>query len=226
MSTSTGLVRLVLASASSRRVELLDRIGLSHLAMPADVDESVLPGETADDYVVRVASDKATAVAMALAAPPDSRSPDSRSLDAATDRGADSSGPTVVLAADTAVVLDGEPLGKPRDRADALAMLSRLSGRNHRVLSAVVVVDPDGVVHTALATATVTIAPLSSAELEWYVDSGEPLDKAGSYAIQGMGAALVESIDGDPTTVIGLPLRATLELLRAAGVQWPPTSHA
>lgn len=127
--------------------------------MPADVDESVLPGETADDYVVRVASDKATAVAMALAAPPDSRSPDSRSLDAATDRGADSSGPTVVLAADTAVVLDGEPLGKPRDRADALAMLSRLSGRNHRVLSAVVVVDPDGVVHTALATATVTIAP-------------------------------------------------------------------
>lgn len=191
---------LVLASASPRRAELLERVGLSPRIAPADVDESVLPGETADDYVVRVAADKAHTVA-------------------ATHPGA------VVLAADTAVVLDGEPLGKPADRADALDMLGRLAGRSHQVLSAVVVVDPDGIEHTALTRAVVTMAPSSSAELEWYVASGEPMDKAGAYAVQGLGAALVDRVEGDPTTVIGLPLRTTLELLRTVGVSWPsPTS--
>jgi septum formation protein len=192
---------LVLASASPRRAELLDRVGLAHRAVPADVDESVLPGERAEDYVVRVATDKAAAVA---ATTPD----------------------CVVLAADTAVVLDGEPLGKPADRDHALEMLGRLAGRSHRVLSAVVVVDPDGVVHTTLAGATVTMAPLGADELTWYVDSGEPMDKAGAYAVQGLGAALVDRVEGDPTTVIGLPLRATLDLLRAAGVPWPADRSA
>lgn len=185
---------LVLASASPRRAELLDRVGLAYRVVPADVDESVLPGETADDYVVRVATDKAVATSAPGA---------------------------VVLAADTSVVLDGEVLGKPADRDHALELLERLSGRSHRVLSAVVVVDADGVVHTSLASATVTMAPLGADELAWYVDTGEPLDKAGAYAVQGRGAALVERVEGDPTTVIGLPLRATLDLLRAAGVRWP-----
>jgi septum formation protein len=192
---------LVLASASPRRAELLERVGLTFRVVPADVDESVLPGETADDYVVRVAADKAAVVA-------------ARTLGA------------VVLAADTSVVLDGEVLGKPTDRRHALELLERLSGRNHRVLSAVVVVDPDGVVHTSLAGATVTMAQLGSDELAWYVDSGEPMDKAGAYAVQGRGAGLVERVEGDPTTVIGLPLRATLDLLRAAGVRWPPSGRS
>ena len=190
-------VPLVLASASPRRSELLDRVGLTHRIVPAAVDESVLPGEPADDYVVRVAADKAHSVAAAHPG-------------------------TVVLAADTSVVLDGVPLGKPRDPADALAVLTRLAGRAHQVLSAVVVVDADGIEHTALARAVVTMAPAGAAELAWYVATGEPMDKAGAYGVQGIGAALVERVDGDPTTVIGLPLRATLELLRAAGVHWPP----
>lgn len=202
MSTSLSQPQLVLASGSPRRTELLERVGLAHRVLPARVDESVLPGESAEDYVVRVAGDKAAAVASELAG----------TLPQA-----------VVLAADTAVVLDGEPLGKPSDRAHAREMLGRLAGREHRVVSAVVAVDVDGVVHTTLATATVTMAPFGPAEIDWYIRSGEPMDKAGAYAVQGLGAALVERVDGDPTTVIGLPLRATIDLLRVAGVSWPPT---
>lgn len=119
-------------------------------------------------------------------------------------------------------MLDGEPLGKPADDAAALALLGRLSGREHDVLTAVVVVDADGIEHTDLARARVTMAANDAAELAWYVASGEPADKAGAYAVQGLGAALVERVEGDPTTVVGLPLRPTLDLLRAAGVVWPP----
>ena len=188
---------LVLASASPRRAELLRRIGLDPTIVAADVDESVLPGESPHDYVVRVAADKAHAVAQAH--------------------------PTqVILAADTSVVLDGESLGKPADVDDALVMLARLSGRSHRVLTAVVVVAPDGIEHSAVAAATVTMATTSDAERAWYVDTGEPMDKAGAYAVQGVGAAFVERVEGDPTTVIGLPLRTTVELLTVAGVTWPP----
>jgi septum formation protein len=192
-------VPLVLASASPRRAELLNRIGLDPTIVAADVDESVLPGESPHDYVVRVAADKAHAVARAH--------PDQ-----------------VILAADTAVVVDDEALGKPADADDAVAMLERLSGRAHRVLTAVVVVDPEGIEHSAVAAATVTMAHTSDAERAWYVDTGEPMDKAGAYAVQGIGAAFVERVEGDPTTVIGLPLRTTVELLRVAGVTWPPRS--
>lgn len=193
-----GDVDFVLASASPRRRELLARVGLHPSVAAADVDESVLPGEHADDYVVRVAADKAHTVA--------ARKPG-----------------RVVLAADTAVVLDGVPLGKPTDRLDALVMLSKLSGRTHEVLSAVVVVDGDGIEHTALARAAVTMAAVGDEELAWYVSTGEPMDKAGAYGVQGIGAVLVERVDGDPTTVIGLPLRTALELLATAGLEWPPT---
>jgi septum formation protein len=196
MSAADGQVGLVLASASPRRRELLERVGLVVEVVPAGVDESVLPGESAEDYVVRVAADKARAVA-----------------------GAHPS--RVVLAADTAVVVDGVPLGKPADDDDALVMLASLSDRSHEVLTAVVVRDPGGIEHAALARATVTMAPTTEAERRWYVASGEPADKAGGYAVQGLGAALVERVEGDPTTVIGLPLRTTLELLRVAGVPWP-----
>lgn len=190
-------VAIVLASASPRRAELLRRIGLDPTIVAADVDESVLPGESPHDYVMRVAADKAHAVARARPA-------------------------HVILAADTAVVVDDDALGKPADVDDAAAMLARLSGRSHRVLTAVVVVDPEGIEHSAVAAATVTMADTSAAERAWYVGTGEPMDKAGAYAVQGIGAAFVEQVDGDPTTVIGLPLHTTVELLRAAGVTWPP----
>jgi len=160
----------------------------------------VHPGEAAEQYVVRVARDKALAVARVLRE-------------------------AVVLAADTSVVLDGEPLGKPLDAADARAMLDRLTGRSHEVLTAVVVV-VDGHVECTLERASVSMPDTPPAQLDWYVRTGEPLDKAGSYAVQGVGAFLVDRIDGDPSTVIGLPLRATLELLQRAGLAWPPTSDA
>lgn len=197
MSTSGEPAPVLLASASPRRRELLERVGLALEVVPADVDESPLPGESAEDYVVRVAADKAHAVHSSR-----------------RDR--------VVLAADTAVVLDGVPLGKPVDDEHALDLLARLAGRDHQVLTAVVVLDAGGIEQVTLARAGVTMAPSTDAERRWYVASGEPADKAGAYAVQGLGASLVEHVEGDPTTVIGLPLRATLELLRVAGVQWPP----
>ena len=166
---------------------------------PANVDESQLPGESADDYVVRVAADKARVVA-------------------ALRPGA------VVLGADTAVVCDGVVLGKPADDAAALEMLATLAGRSHQVLTGVVVLDADGIEHSVLARAEVTMAPSTPAELAWYVATGEPMGKAGGYAVQGIGAVLVDHVDGDPTTVIGLPLRTTMDLLRAAGVRWPDPS--
>lgn len=197
--------RLVLASASPRRLELLLRVGLTPEVDPADVDESVVDGETAAEYVERVALDKARVVSL--------RHPDA-----------------IVLAADTSVVLGGDVLGKPDDADHALAMLRQLVGRSHTVMTAVVVMSPtpsngstDRVTYTTLERATVTMADASEAELHWYVDTGEPLDKAGSFALQGIGAALVERVEGDPTTVIGLPLRATLQALRTAGHQWPST---
>lgn len=201
-------MKLILASASPRRLELLARIGLAPTVMAADIDESVLPGESPADFVLRVATDKAHVVWASV-------------RDAAPGRGGISRREAVVLAADTAVIRDGEPLGKPVDRADAIAMLSSLTGRSHDVLTAVVAIGDDGVEHSVLSRATVTMASADHAEIEWYVSTGEPMDKAGSYAIQGIGAVLVERIEGDPTTVIGLPLRDTVELLGSAGIHWP-----
>lgn len=184
---------LVLASASPRRSELLARVDLNFDVVAPDVDESVLPGEDPDDYVARVAGAKADRVAR------------------------DRPG-AVVLAADTAVVLDGVPLGKPAGPHDAARMLRCLAGRSHRVVTAVCVVDPCGGRHCCTADALVTMAAVSDAEIAAYVASGEPMGKAGAYAVQGRGAALVTRVEGDPTTVVGLPLRATLELLRDAGM--------
>jgi septum formation protein len=113
-------------------------------------------------------------------------------------------------------------LGKPVDRDAATVMLTRLSGRTHEVLTAVAVAGPDGTTHRATEVARVTMAVLTRQEIEWYLATGEPFDKAGAYAVQGVGAVLVERVEGDPTTVIGLPLRRSVELLRRAGLAWPP----
>ena len=198
-------VPVVLASASPRRLELLSRIGIPATVAPADVDESQRTGEPAEEYVARVALDKALCVAPQF-------------LDSA------------VLAADTAVVLDGKVFGKPATPQQALAMLQELAGQTHCVMTAVVVLGPVPDTSAAealrpryacLETAQVTMVAADTSELDWYVSSGEPMDKAGSYALQAMGAALVESVLGDPTTVIGLPLRSSIHLLRLAGVRWP-----
>lgn len=184
--------RLVLASASPRRLELLRTVGLDPVVDAPDVDEAVLPGESAVDYVVRVARAKCAVVAA---------------------RHADID--TVVLAADTTVVLDDEILGKPADHTEAAAMLTRLSGRTHQVHTAVVVCS-GGLTLTELVTTDVTFGELGADEIAWYVALGESFDKAGAYGLQSAGGALVERIDGSASNVIGLPLRETLALVRQA----------
>ncbi len=185
--------RLVLASQSPRRRELLEQLGFALDVRPARTDEAVHAGEPARDYVVRVAQEKARAV------PGD-----------------------VVLAADTAVVLGGEVLGKPRDADDAARMLAALSGTAHEVLTGVCVRRPAIRIEASLVVATtVRFARLSPAQIAWYVDTREPLDKAGAYAIQGAGGAFVEGVDGSVSNVVGLPLAETAELLRRAGFPLP-----
>jgi septum formation protein len=190
--------RLWLASASPRRADLLRSIGVPFHQMPApDIDETPHPGESAEQYVARMAGEKAETGWAALT--PADR-PDA-----------------AVLGADTTVVLAGRLLGKPADAAEARAMLAALSGNEHQVLSAVTVVTAEGQ-HSALSATRVRFVPMSAEEIDAYVTSGEPMDKAGSYAIQGFGALLVDSLSGSYSGVVGLPLRETGQLLRAVGV--------
>jgi septum formation protein len=195
MHTPVGQTRLVLASASPRRRELLGQLGLRFDVSAADIDETPYPGEAAGDYVLRLAREKARAVAARVPG-------------------------AWVLAADTTVALGGELLGKPRDAAEAREMLGRLSGRTHEVHTGVALAGPP-VEHALVVCSRVTFRALSAAEIAWYAGSGEPLDKAGSYAIQGKGGFLVASVEGSPTNVIGLPLGETLELLGRAGIPLP-----
>jgi septum formation protein len=190
-------LRLVLASASPRRRELLARLGLEPLIRPAHLDETPRPGENPHELVVRLASAKAAA-----------------SLARGDQPGAPEE---VVLAADTEVVLDGQVLGKPRDRDDAARMLRRLAGRTHEVVTGVAV-RRGGTARATRVTTEVRFRPLSEAEIAWYVATGEPDGKAGAYGLQGAGAALVERIDGSDTNVIGLPLAETVTLLRQVGL--------
>jgi septum formation protein len=201
MSKPVDQRRLVLASGSPRRRELLERLGLSFDVLPADVDESPRQGEEPRGYVLRLAREKAERVAERLAG----RRPS-----------------TVVLAADTAVVLGEEILGKPGDGCEAEAILSRLSGNDHRVLTGVAVAQAAGVEGTVVET-RVRFRVLSAEEIRWYVATGEPLDKAGAYGIQGVGGAFVRAIEGSASNVVGLPLVETLELLGAAGYPLPWT---
>jgi septum formation protein len=184
---------LCLASASPRRRELLAQIGVAHTIAAANIDESVLSGEAAADYALRMARAKALAV---------------RGL----------AGALPVLGADTIVVLDGVICGKPASAADGLAMLGRLSGRTHTVLTAVALVVPGSAPASRLSTSEVTFRTLSHAECLAYWESGEPRDKAGGYAVQGRAAVFIERLNGSYSGVMGLPLFETAELLRAAGM--------
>jgi septum formation protein len=184
-------VILTLASQSPRRREMLERLGLQLAVRPTETDESVLPGEAAGEYVRRIAREKARAVEG-----------------------------DIVLAADTAVVLAGEILGKPRDREDARRMLRALSGRSHEVLSGVCVRVAGGE-EAVEVRSEVSFAHLTDRQIAWYVESGEPMDKAGAYAIQGMAAAFVSEVRGSVSNVVGLPLLETLILLERAGLRLP-----
>lgn len=185
---------LVLASGSPRRRQLLEMLGIPFRVVAPEVDEARGEAEPPERYVVRVARAKATAVA--------AREPGE-----------------VVLAADTVVVVRGDVFGKPGTAEQAVAMLRRLAGRTHQVMSAVAVAR-DGRVEDALDVTEVAFRRLSEATLAAYVATGEALDKAGAYAIQGKGAALVEGIRGDFFGVMGLPLRLVLGLLERFGVPY------
>lgn len=183
------MANFVLASASPRRRDLLAAVGLKPEVAPADVDESVLEGEAPDVYGLRVATDKARA----------------------------GGHPSAVLAADTVVALDGRSLGKPASAEEAKAILQALSGRVHQVYTAVVLL-AQGELYQRLVTTEVRFRTLSSAEIEAYVGTGEPMDKAGAYGIQGQGGAMVAELRGSYSNVVGLPVEETLALLREGGV--------
>lgn len=185
-----GLPSLVLASASPRRRDLLTGLGVRFTVRPVDVDETPRDGEDPHAYVLRLAEEKAAARAGAG---------------------------ELLLAADTSVILDGEILGKPGDLEEARVMLSRLAGREHTVLTGVALLEGGGDRRSAVEESRVRIAALSEEELRWYVATGETLDKAGSYAVQGLGAMFVEAVYGDYTNVVGLPLPTTYRLFRELG---------
>jgi septum formation protein len=185
---------LYLASRSPRRAELLTRLGVAFVPLDVEVTELRQPGETPRDYVVRVAKDKAQA-GLALCR---------------TDQQA------CVLASDTEVVLDDEVFGKPRDAADAQAMLTRLSGRSHQVMTSVWLLGHAREL-SALVVSEVSFASLSSREIEDYVAGGEPMGKAGAYAIQGQAEQFVAHLSGSYSGVMGLPLHQTAQLLRQWG---------
>ena len=182
---------IVLASGSPRRKQLLEMLRIPFRVIAPDVDEHVLPGERPDAYVTRLSRAKAQAVVSL--APQD-----------------------IVLAADTTVVIEHSILGKPESPKDAVHMLERLQGRTHEVLTSVAVAE-NGRLEQALDVSRVTFRPNDRRTLEEYVATGEPLDKAGAYAIQGLGAPLIERVEGDFFGVMGLPLRLALDLLAKFG---------
>jgi len=188
LATST---QLILASASPRRSEILRGLGLGFEIEPADIDESRHGDEDPTTYVERVARAKA----------------------------ATHSRPgTLNLAADTIVLIDGQVLGKPDDPADAQIKLAQLAGRQHEVLTAVAVLDgTSGSMRSAVERSKVRLAPMSASEIEWYVATGEPLDKAGAYAIQGLGSIFVESIEGNYSNIVGLPVPTLYRLIAELG---------
>ena len=183
---------LVLASASPRRTGLLHMLGLEHEVVPTHFSEEPRASETPRAYVERLAHEKAGVVS--------TRRPEA-----------------LVLAGDTEVVLDGEVLGKPSDRTQAAAMLLRLSGRTHTVLTALALVTPAGTVHALTDSTLVTFRSLDQDDALAYAATGDPLDKAGGYGIQGLGAALVSRIQGDYYNVVGLPVSGLIRLLHEAG---------
>ncbi len=187
-------IQLILASASPRRKELLDQINVRYQVYPVDIDETPLPNEKPLAYVQRLAAEKSAACVAALKTE------------------------LPVLAADTSVILGDMIMGKPQTQADAVAMLSQLSGKTHQVYSAISL---RGREHSqAVSITEVTFRRLTEREIISYWDTGEPIDKAGSYAIQGIGGIFVESIVGSFSGVVGLPLFETAELLSKQGIEF------
>lgn len=192
--------KIYLASRSPRRGELLGQIGIGFDVLPSDVDESVLPDEAPEHYVMRLAKEKASVCVQRLA---------------------EQNLPLLpVLAADTTVCIDGMILGKPEDDADAAAMLRRMSDRWHVVHTAVAVADRDRVA-VALSSTQVELAPLSDTDIAAYIASGEPRDKAGSYGIQGLAGTFIRRIEGSYSGVMGLPVYETAQLLKQFGAVLP-----
>ena len=188
--------RLVLASASPRRARILAELGVAFRVVVSNVDESLQAGEDGAAAVERLARDKALAVVRGEALP--------------------------VLAADTEVVCDGRVLGKPAGAPESVAMLRGLAGRTHEVVTGLCLVS-GGQTRSGVERTSVRFAPMSSQELAWYAATGEPLDKAGGYHVDGRGALFVESVSGSPSNVAGLPVRLLLRLARELGVDlgWP-----
>lgn len=187
-------MHIILASQSPRRRDLLNLIGIRHEVRPADIDETVLEGEVPLACVERLARTKATQLA--------ADAPDA-----------------IVIGGDTIVVVDGHVLGKPADRAEARAMLRALAGRSHIVYTAVCVTHGARIA-SGVEAVQVRVRPLTDAEIDGYVATGEPLDKAGAYGIQGFGATIVERIEGDFFAVMGLPLVLLTRLLAEIGVRY------
>lgn len=185
------MASIVLASASPRRAELLKQIGLSFEVRPADIDETPGAGESALHYVERLAREKALAVRV-------------------------EESDSIVIGSDTSVVLGGRILGKPRDHEDAAYMLRQLAGTTHQVMTAVAVASSKAC-ESRVAVTDVCFRELSDDEIDAYVASGEPMDKAGGYGIQGRGGIFVEELRGSYSAVVGLPLQETAELLAGAG---------
>jgi septum formation protein len=186
--------RVILASQSPRRRELLALVGIPHEVRPADIDETYLPGEPPRDHTERLAREKAVAIA---AAEPDA----------------------LVIGSDTIVVVDGDVLGKPADAPDAERMLARLSGRTHVVMTGVAVAW-HGVTRSAVEEVDVAFHRLSAREIAEYVATREPMDKAGAYGIQGYGATIVARVAGDYFAVMGLPLQRLVRLLGDVGIRY------
>ena len=184
--------RVILASQSPRRRELLSLVGIAHEVRPADIDERYLPGELPRAHAERLAREKAARV----------RDPEA-----------------VVIGSDTIVVVDGDVLGKPKDDAEATRMLRRLSGRTHTVVTAVAVAWGDRL-ESGVEEVEVTIHPLSDRDIAGYIATREPMDKAGAYGIQGFGATIVARVDGDYFAVMGLPLQRLVRLLEGLGLRY------
>jgi septum formation protein len=190
--TNSDAPRVVLASQSPRRRELLGLIGIVHEVRPANIDESLLPRELPRAHAERLAREKAAAIAREG---------------------------TVTIGSDTIVVVDGDILGKPRDEDDAGRMLRRLSGRAHIVMTGIAV-DWNGRLESAVEEVGVTFRRLDEHDIAAYIATREPMDKAGAYGIQGYGATIVERVDGDYFAVMGLPLNRTVRLLERLGLRY------
>lgn len=189
--------RILLASASPRRRHLLDQIGVAYRVQPADIDESPLDGEAPEPYTMRIAREKVETGALGR-------------LDG-----------EIVLGADTSVVVSGRMLGKPTDEDEAFKMLSMLSGNTHQVHTAVAVMEANGTIESVLNTSDVEFADMDDEWIRSYIATGEPMDKAGSYGIQGWAGCQIRRVSGSYSSIMGLPLFETARLLGNAGLNLP-----